>query len=369
MADTDIAQTTQTDLKGTVSDFRVDPVTPEGVETSKETTYDYPDFTKYFGYYKTIPELKQSIDALANWSVGKGFETPSKLNKVILRRITGWGEDTFDSILWNLMVTKKVNGDAFAEIIRNDKGTLINLKTLDPSVMRVVVDEKGIVKRYEQRSKTNAKAETKKFKPSEILHLVNDRVADEIHGTSVVESVQWVIDARNESMSDWRRVLHRSTIRVIEVDTDDTTKLSTIKRQYAEAIKNGEVLLVPKDNYSFPDAPINFIDPQAWIKYLEDFFYQAVGVPKVILGGSSEFTEASSKIAYVTFEQVYTKEQSELEKDLFNQLGIEIKFNKPVSLTSEAITAEDKNKAQTGFQPNDTNVRSGKSNPETVNAT
>ena len=71
------------------------------------------------------------MNALATWSLGRGFETDPD-TQAILDGITGWGEDTFNSILWNMLVTKKVMGDAFAEIIRSDEtGEIINIKPLD----------------------------------------------------------------------------------------------------------------------------------------------------------------------------------------------------------------------------------------------
>ena len=42
---------------------------------------------------------------------------------------------------------KKVNGDSYAEIIRNneDGGILLNLKPLDPSKITIVYDNKGMI--------------------------------------------------------------------------------------------------------------------------------------------------------------------------------------------------------------------------------
>jgi len=346
MADTNIGQTTTTNLDNAIKDYSVSLETPESPYTD-EFYYNNPDFTKYFGYYKAIPELKKAIDALAIWTTGKGFETDTG-TKVLLEDMRGQGKDTIYSILFNLFVTKKINGDAYAQILKRDD-RLINLKPLNPSRVRIVFDKQGLIKRYEH---IQVDRSWKKIQPEDMLHLVNERVTDEVHGISIIEAVKWVIDARNEAMSDKRRVHHRSTIRIIEVDTEDTSKLSTIKTQYANAIKNGEVLLVPKGNYSFPDTPISYLDTQAWISYLENFFYQAVGVPRVI-ATSENFTEASSKVGYLTFEPIYTREQLLLEAELWAQLNIKLKFNRPPSLAGNIQRDEAKNTGQLGFQQSD----------------
>ena len=256
MVNLDIGKTSRTDLTAAVTDYTVSAqhIDSPG-DMQGETWYDFPNSSEYLGYYKSIPELKKAIDSLAIWTVGKGVETPP-FSKVILDRLTGWGEDTFQSIMENLIVQKKVFGDAFAEIIKNDKGTaLINLKPLYPGDMRVVVDNKGIIKRYEQRV-GQGKGNVTIFKPTDILHLSNDRCSNEIHGTSVIEVCKWIIDARNEAMTDYRKVLHRNVIpvRIIEIDTDQAGKRDALITEYEQAIKRGEVLVIPKGTVDIKDT-------------------------------------------------------------------------------------------------------------------
>lgn len=355
--ETNIGNTTITDMTNVVKDYSVTAQNTDGVSEQKETEWTFQNWSQNLGYYKKIPELQKAIGALAVWSVGKGF-TANIRTSVLLENIKGWGEDTFESIMWNLLVTKKICGDAFAEVIRNkETGTLINLKPLDPGSMKVVVDEKGIIKRYEQITK--GQTPNKRFEPSKIFHISNDRIADEIHGTSVIDACEWVILARNEAMNDWKRISHRSTIRVMYIDADNATRLSQVKAEYAEAIKKGELMIIPaKPNEAeIRDLVLPPIDAFIrWIQYLENFFYQAVGVPRVI-ATSENYTEAASKVGFLTFEPVYTWEQVQLEKDLWNQLAIKLKFNRPPSLGGDL--SRDQAKDGQAFQPNDTQAGAG----------
>jgi hypothetical protein len=356
MADTDISQTTISDLKSTISAYSISPRETEGAMDQEETYYDNTNWTQWFAYWKEIPELKTAINGFATWVLGKGWAADGRVT-ALLEGMDGWGEDTFNSIMWNMIVTKKIGGDAFAEIIRNpDTGTLLNLKPLDPGSIRIIANRQGRIKRYEQRTKRGNKTAIKKFQPQDILHLCNDRIADEIHGTGVTEACEWVILARAEAMTSFKTVLRRNInpLKIFELDTDDTTKRDAFITQYQNMTKDHEALFIPKGNAAVTIPPIPLQDPLPWIKYLENFFYQAVGVPKVILGGSEEFTEASSKISYLTFEQVYTRETTEIEADLWNQCAIRITFNKPASIKNELLQSEDKNTGQVGFQPSET---------------
>lgn len=349
--DLDIQQTSTIDMTG-VTDFSVGSKLTDGTQ-GKNTVWDFSDFPERYGYYLSIPELKKAIDTFATWVLGKGLEAENTKDKIELENIKGWGEDTFLSIMWNMLVMKKVNGDSFAEIVRNDEGTLVNLKPLTPYRMRVFVSAKGIIDKYVYQN-NNGRNET--FKPNDILHLVNDRVADNIHGESVIDAVKWTIDAVQESLEDKRRQMHLSTIRVIEVDEDDKTRMTQLKRDWKDAIKKGDVLLLPKGTGQVQDLVPATTEHIEWTRYLENRFYKATGMPKSLVGDAEGITESGGKVALLSHEPIHTREVTDLELDLLNQLGIRVTFNKQPSLQEGMNDTADKSNAQTSFQPQDKEV-------------
>ena len=363
MANLNVNKITLTDFTNMSDlDYTVAPVQTDGATGLDETEWTNTKASQYLGYYKTIPELKSVVNALSLYSVGQGWIADPD-TAVILEHITGWGEDTINSIFDNLIRCKKIYGDAFAEIIKDEKtGLLTNLKVLDPATIRIVVNKQGKIKRYEQFEKTGKTTNVlQKFNPGELLHLCNDRIADEIHGTSIIQAVEWIILAKNEAMDDRKTIFHRNVapLKLFYADTDDQARLDEITRKLQIVGKDKEWMVVPMDSAKVEIPVVSIVDSDGWIKYLDNHFYEVVGVPKIITGGSQEFTEASSKIAFTTFQQVYKREQEELMADLWNKLGIRVEFNQPASLMNELITSENKNTGQTGFQPNDITIGSG----------
>ena len=320
---------------------------------NKETFVDFDNAAKYWGYYKKYGQLKKAIDTLALYTVGKGYDTEN-FYKVILDRLSGIREDTSHSLFWNMMVTSLVQGDAFAEIIRNDNGSLVNLKPICPSRMRVVFGENGLIKRYEQLKLGKV---SKKFQPKDIFHIINDRIGDEQHGTSVIECCEWVINAIEEAKRDYRILLHRNVVpvRIIEVDTQNTTKRNHLMTEYKEAIRKGEVLVVPKGTVEIKDTTIQVQDPIQWIQSLENYFYLAVGIPKTIASPEG-VSEGASKVGYLLFEPIYTYRQVLMEADIWQQLAIKLTFKRPPSLKENMQENEQKNTSQTGFQPKETQI-------------
>jgi len=355
---TNISAAVASDLTNAMTDYSVASKQTDG-ETGHKIEYTNTDFEQNLGYYKSIPELRGVIDAKATWTVGKGFEADED-STLVLDTIKGFGKDTFNTILENLIRTMTISGDAFAEIIRNEELELINFKPLDPSKIKIIADKKGIIQGYEQIGK----GKNRELDINKIFHLTRNRVADEIHGVSLVEALVKIILMKNEAMDDYKRVLHRNIdpMMIFHLDTDDDTKIAAFKSKVDAARGKGENMYIPKDAV-VPEmlslAPNSTLNPLAWIQYLDNMFYEVAGVPKIILGGSGEFTEASAKIAYLAFQQTIEEDQLFIEEQVGMQLGIELKLTFPASLENEMLSDNAKDSESGAAQPNETTAGVG----------
>ena len=361
MAELNISKATLSDMENsvgtvTVDTQKLDTATPN----QKETPHMNERFTQQLGYYKTIPELRAAIDAKATWTVGKGFEADTE-TKTILDNVNGWGVDTFDGILRNMMVMAEIGGDSFAEIIKDkETGRLLNLKPLNPETMRIITNDKGILIRYEQTDKQGLKTNFK-FRPDEIFHLSLDRIGNEIHGISLIDSVENIILALNEAFDDQKKLMHRNVKPIIffKIAEDNETKIKEFITKMDKAVAKGENIYIPQGTVEFevlsvpPNATLN---PLPWIRELKSEFWKAVRIPQIIVGGSQEFTEATAKIAYLAFQQNVEESQRDIEEQIWEQLFVRIKLKFPVSLENELLSDQKKD-TETGItQPNDTTV-------------
>ena len=357
--DSAVASALDSSFQGGSNEFSVPSASLDSPD-GKENGWQMSDWAENLGYYKKIPELRTAVDAKAKWVVGGGFEAEPETN-LILMAIVGNGKDSFNSILKNMQIVKTVAGDSFAEVIRDDNEVLANLKPLDPSTIKIFQNDKGRIIRYEQHIKNRP---VKKFLPEEIFHLSRDRIADEIHGTSIIPAVKWIIDARNEAMSDWKKVLHRNVapMYIYHLDTDDTVKIAAFKTKMDGARADGENLYVPKgvvEPEIVVTASNQSLNPLAWIEKLNDYFYQVVNVPQIIVGNAKAFTDASGKIVYLAFEQSVKDEQLYIEEQVLGQLNLEIELTFPASLQNETLAAKpdmdlEEEPIEGAAQPNDT---------------
>ena len=360
MGELDIQKTDVSNLKGTMTDYSVATEQIDGVNADGLTRWANSKWSQYLGYFVAIPELNAAINAKATWTVGKGYKTNPQV-KFILDQIRGFGKDTFNTILENMIRTYYIGGDSFCEIIRDEEMNLINIKPMDPSTMTIVVDNKGIIQKYEQSERGTKGIKT--FQPENIFHLARNRVADQIHGVSVIAAVENIILARNEAITDYKEMMHRymKPRYIFHLDTDDEADIAAFKVKMDKAYNDGENLYIPKDAVvpeQMSIAPNSTLDPKAWIDQQGDFFYEAVGVPQIIMGGSGEFTEASAKIAYLAFQQNIEEEQLFIEEQMGMQLGIEIDLQFPASLENELLSDQKKDGAQ-NIDPSETTAGEG----------
>ena len=341
-----------------LEDFSVDTENLDSPEKMNETEWTNSKWSQQLGYFNQIAELTATINAKATWTIGKGFKA-DEITTMLLDTIKGNGLDTFNTILENMIRTYYIGGDSYAEICRDDEGNLINLKCLNPGRIKIVAGKDGVVSRYEDMFK----GKVTKFKPHEIFHLSRNRIGDQMHGVSVITSVENIILARNESITDYKKVMHRFVMPQwkFKLKTDDPTEIAAYKAKMDAATKAGDNIYEPYDvseSELLAVAPNATLNPLSWIEAQGDYFYEAVGVPQIILGGSGEFTEASAKIAYLAFQQNIEEEQLFIEEQVLSQLNLVIELEFPASLENEMLS----DKAKDGgmqTQPNETTAGSG----------
>jgi hypothetical protein len=362
----DLNSATSSDMTNRITDVTVDVKSVEGVGDQEETTWTNSNWTKYWGYFNSVPELKSAFIMKSIWNVGKGFEADPE-TKVILDHISGWGKDTFEDILFNMDLISRVGGDSFAEIIRDPgTNTILNLKPLDPGSIRIVVNRKGIIKRYEQLTKTSVKNEVTKFEPDEILHFSHNRFADQIHGISDIESMEKTVLAEYENFTDMKQLMHRQVKPFIlwKLKTDDTAKISECVRKIDYARNLGEDMFIPDDDdaISYEIVQVNVsASIMAWRDDIRNKFYRTMGLPLIIFGTAGS-TESGGKIEYLAHEQVFEKDQRFIENQIWQQLYLRINLLSPVSLLENLQTDAGKDGAaqQMNMQQSDVTAGAGK---------
>lgn len=358
MAELNISQATTTNFTGTVPNFIVAQKALDAVSPNADETFWYFDKAPtYYGYYLQIPEIFSAANAMATWAFGAGWTIVDSMGQTVkgshieqqLKHVVGMGKDTFAKIVWNHEIVKLVVGDAFIEVKRKGD-VIVNMIPISPERVRVVFNKEGMIKRYDTWNGSAWRAIPKE----NMIHSQNKRIGDQMHGTSQIEPGKFIIDARNEALSDERIIKHRDkALGIAYYETDKAGKISYANSQIEKAVKNGEMVGLPKDTVKIEAYPSRSSeDRTGWISYLENFFYQVFGVPRSI-ATSDGTSEVGGKMGNVNFEPTYAKERIDMEEDLWSQAYIPIKFEKQASLGGLVKDDQMKNSGMTSIQPND----------------
>ena len=297
------------------------------------------NWTKYNGYYKTHLSVKSVMNKLGMWTTGKGFTADDRTKK-ILGNIIGWGKETFDLVIDNQVKIEHVNGDSYAEIITpegeelaEDGNNLINLKPLNPGSIGHVMNPQGMIEGYKQRL---LNAEEKPLRLNQVFHLCMNRTADEIHGTGDIESLTTFLDKIKQLDEDMSVMFHRFIVPLImwKLNTDDTAAVAAFKTQEKTAINSGYNMIIPDKavEWSLLEAGSTGINPMDWRNKWTEEVIKGGGVPALIMAIEAGTSEASSKMVYVSWQQVIEHEQQSLEDQIKIQLGLEVEFNFPARI-------------------------------------
>lgn len=352
MADFDLSRATTTNLKTAVPDFIVQSKALDVSDKKNDEYYYYfDDATEKQGYLLNIPEVWSAASALATYTVGQGFTTTDMEMKVQLEHVIGTGKESFNSIMWNMLVMKWLIGDSFAEVKRGKNGKyILNIIPIGAERVRLVYGKDGMLKRYDVWNGDTWKPVQKE----NMLHFINKKIGDSIKGSSQLDPIKFAIDAKNEALADERAIKHRDkALGIAYYKTNNEGKIQYANSQIEKGSKNGEIIGVPEGTVKIePWSARSSEDRQAWIQYLENFVYQNLGVPRSIVT-SDGTSEVGGKMGNVNFEPVHQKERNDIETDLKIQQGIIVAFNKPPSLGGLQNETLTKNSGQTNIQPND----------------
>jgi len=346
--------TINSDLTNAKPSVTVSSMSVDSVGTQKETEWINERWTKQWGYFNQVPDLKAALVLKAVWNVGGGY-TADPETTVILDHISGYGGQTFNDILFDMDIISSVGGDAYAEIIKED-GIILNLKVLNPENIKQVYDDKGILIRYEQVN--HVTKGVKKFEPNEIFHISNLRLAGQIHGISDIDPLEQTILADNESFKDTKQVMHFQARPLIiwKLKTDDPTKIALIKARIDAARNLGEDSFIPDDDDTISHEIVQVNPSQLimmWRADMRNRFFRGIGLPEILPSGAEGSSESSGKIGYLAFERVVKHKQKFYEAQVWNQLNLRISLIPPASLENP-LNQDASKDGLNAFKPSDT---------------
>lgn len=322
----------------------------DGVTDQDEQEHTNPRWQIQWNYFTNVAELHNALLMKGYWNTGKGW-TADDNTTAMLEDVTGWGTDTFDDIMLNMDVMSMVAANSFSHIVRNPDNPkkILNLKPLNPGTIRWYTNKEGRITRYEQftRTKKGEKKTFRTFRPDEIFHISNNRMADNMGGLSVIDVLEPIIKADEEMFEITRKVMRQQAIPFIifKYKTDKTATIEAIIEKIRKIREKYDDLHIPDDENILSWEPVQISPSQlimTWRDDLRNKFYRAIGLPQIVPGGSVGAADSDSRVIYLAFEQLVTQRQRFLQNQIKRQLGLDVRFNPPTTMAD--LIGKDENK-------------------------
>jgi hypothetical protein len=374
----DTSQAQTSNYSSTNPDLDIDTKSVDSPQ-GEETRWINKDWPTYWGMFNEHADLKSALIIKSLFCCGNGY-TCDPTTQVLLRNIKGWGKDSFEDVLFNMDLISNLAGDSYAEIIRDESKpapfNLLNLKPLDPGSMEIIVDESGVITGYNQikeypkkgiinRIKNVFGAKKRiEFKPHEIFHLSKLRLCDQCHGISLVAGLTKTINADNERFEDQRKMMHHQSVPFLmwKLKTDKKSKIDAFIARVSEARKNKDDLFVPDDENIATMERVEIDIPAAIFQYedsLRNKFYRSILTPQVLAGSGGGGTQTDNKVIYLGHEQIVSRDEVYLEKQILNQLQLKISIIPPSSLAAPMQANEQKLGQGQGLLPQQNELNPG----------
>jgi len=135
---------------------------------------------------------------------------------------------------------------------------------------------------------------------------------------------------------------------MFKLGTDNPTKIAAFIAKMDAATNKGENVYIPDDENAVSFEVVQVaIAPiiLEWRNELRNKFYRTVGLPQIVFG-SAGTTESGGKIEYLAHEQVFEKDQKQLELQIWNQLKLKINLIPPTTLLENLQADEAKDAGQ-----------------------
>lgn len=272
--------------------------------------------------YKKESWVRAGIDAIQRTATSNGFRLvtedendPNDLTEKETSRImkllkTPNAEDSFSDIISEIVVDLHLYGDAYIEIVKDDKGIPIAIYNIYAPSIKVLVNRHGTILGYIQNVDSakvrTGQSEAVVFDPEELVHFKLPNPGNEVYGLSPIESLFIPIEADLHAQAYNLTFFKNNATPKLHIDLGNCT-LPQLKRTkeffkkeylgnpHKTLITEGGVKVTP---IGTKPAEMEFLNLR---KFSRDEILAVLGVPPMKVGITEDVNRASALEADKSF--------------------------------------------------------------------
>lgn len=295
--------------------------------------------------YKSVSWVRACVDAIKRTSLASGYKlvVPDGINvdeksieKVKLNLKHPNEDETFTDILGDVVIDLEIYGDAYIEVVKQEK--YLQLYNLFAPAMRVRVDRHGTVLGYVMKG-TYPERKDVHFKPEEVIHFRLPNPGNEVYGLSPLESIQLPLE-----VDLWAQIYNKNFFKNDatprgHLDLGNCSRAQLERtRQYwnthMKGAKNAHKTIITEGGAKYssigtPPKDMEFLNQR---KFNRDEIIAVYGVPPAKIGIFETANRANSKEQDKTFksETIIPLQRMIAEKinrKLMPKFGVPVEFH------------------------------------------
>jgi hypothetical protein len=314
-------------------------------ESSYQTQYGV-----WNGLVSRNPTLRQIIEirgasVFSSWAV-KGAHM--KEAQKMLDELEGRNGETFKQIAANMYKIAYICGDAYAEIIWDEKGPeegiIERLEILPSDNIRQII-ERGTIKEFEEISTST------KWKPQKIFHVRYNPRGAMTHGIGMVESMNNLLVSREQLAQVGQEIYEKMSRpkQMILAKTDNAEKLNILATMIQKAGDewHGIAILPAALIDDTKEITLNpSLKPQEYLDFLDKEMFKSTATPEIVLGTGYSTSEEDAKTRIAGFMGSIRYDQEDIEfsfaQEAYDAMYNRIQSSLPVIESLVSVAPENK---------------------------
>lgn len=275
---------------------------------------DEEDAEMYENLYKSVPEVFQGVNTMADNAIIVGYELEGE-NKEELREILKTFH--FEDKLINVAKQMLIFGNAYIEV--SYSGTdITGLDFIHPATVSIKRNEKGEIENYIQK----VEGKTVKLNPEEIIHFTYNKVADRAKGVGIIQPLAKVLRYKmnTELAIATSADNYANPVQLWKFGTPDKPWTRSKIKEFLDDFKPSKSVGVAGNVDLELKAPTDQLRLDYYLEHLTRGELAGIQVPDCLLGWGQGTTEAVARVELQGFDRRVQSLRQNIKEPIDTQL-------------------------------------------------
>lgn len=276
---------------------------------------DKEDMELYENLYKSVPEIFQGVNTMADNAIIAGYELNGKNKEELLEILENFN---FEEMLINIAKQLLIFGNAYIEVSYTGN-KVTGLDFIHPATVEIDRNDAGEVENYIQKASNGKEI---KLNPEEVIHFAYNRIADRAQGVGIIQPLAKIIRYKmnTELAIATSADNYANPVQLWKFGTKEKPWAKTKIDQFLDDFKPNKSVGVAGDVDLELKAPTDQLRLDYYMEQNTRSLLAGIQVPDCLLGWGQGTTEAVARVELQGFDRRVQSLRQNIKKPIDTQL-------------------------------------------------